>query len=157
MEFGNDNNTIDTDDSTATQPTIINYTGYIKGGGFYNKYDAGFKWDNVKFISDKTVDQELIHFRGEDAYTTGAKHILSDVCFKDNSVTLSDATTFSDTNSKDATANTAYAYFVTNVGTTGLDATSRGFINLDSTSCAGATEANIWKGKAGSNDPLETF
>ncbi|WP_345969679.1 hypothetical protein WCX72_10185 [Sulfurimonas sp. HSL1-6] len=156
MEFGNDNNTITTDDTNATQPDIINYTAYIKGGGFYNKYDAGFKWDNVKFVSDKTVDTAMVFFRGEDAYLTGAKHISSDVCFKDTSVALTDATTYSDTNSKDATANTAYAYFVTNVGTTGLAAIDAAYLNVDdNVSCLGVTEANVWKGKAGTNDPLE--
>jgi hypothetical protein len=152
MEFGNDNNTIMTDDSNATQPTIINYTAYVKGGGFYNKYDAGFKWDNVKFISDKTVDTELVFFRGTDSYDTGAKHVDGDVCFYDTNVSLTDATTYADVNSKDPVdVKTAYDYFVTDAAYLGA-----GTLNVDDdTSCAGATEADIWKGTAGSNDPLE--
>ncbi len=156
MEFGNDNNTITTDDTNATQPVITNYTAYIKGGGFYNKYDAGFKWSNVKFISDKSVDTEQVHFRGTDAYDTGAKHVDGDVCFKDTALALTDATTYSDLNSKPDTnpvgENTAYDFFVTNTLYTGA-----GTLNVDDDiTCAGATETAIWKGKAGSNDPLET-
>jgi len=154
MEFGNDHNTITTDDTNATQPTITNYTAYIKGGGFYNKYDAGFKWDNVQFKSSKTADVAQIHFRGEDSYTTGAKHVNGAVCFKDNNVTLTSTTTYSDLNSKDTTTNTAYAYFVTNSAYTNGGS---GSLNIDdTTACTGATEANIWKGTAGSNVALET-
>ena len=100
MEFGNDENTITTDDSTATQPNVINYTCYVKGGGFYNKNDAGFKWNNVKFISDKTAAYELAHFRSADAYTTGAKHLLGDVSFYDSNVVLTQENTYSKKNSK---------------------------------------------------------
>jgi len=100
MEFGNDSNTIVTDDTNATQPNVENYTCYVKGGGFYNKNDAGFKWNNVKFISDKATDYELVHFRSADAYTTGAKHILGPVSFYDSNVTLSQDNTYSKKNSK---------------------------------------------------------
>jgi hypothetical protein len=84
------------------------------------------------------------------------------VCFYNSTAALGNAT-FSNSNSKDTTTDTPLAYFVTNVvgaggNDTGLDATSAAFINLDdNSSCDGATEANIWKGSAGSNDPLETF
>ncbi len=153
MEFGNDNNTITTDDTNATQPTIINYTGYIKGGGFYNKYDAGFKWDNVKFVSEKTVDFEQVHFRGEDSYDTGAKHANGPVTFIDNNVTLAADNTYSASNSKaPKDSKTAKDYFVT-------DNMLDGIANVvyDDNSVIGATEANIWKGKAGSNDALEDY
>ncbi len=150
MEFGNDNNTITTDDSNATQPTIENFTAYVKGGGFYNKYDAGFKWNNVKFISDKTEDFELVHFRGTDSYDSDGKHIDGDVCFQDSAVTLTAENTYSKENSKDPKdQKTAYQYFVTDQKQQGS-----GVIHYD-TSCTGANEANIWKGKAGSNEPLE--
>ena len=158
MEFGNDENTITTDDTNATQPTIKNFTAYVKGGGFYNKFDAGFKWDNVKFISDKTTDFELLHFRGTDSYDSDAKHILSDVCLKDTAVTLTEDNAFSKSNSKEPkTEKTAYQFFVTDAATTWKShADSLGIFRYDDdTSCAGANEANIWKGKAGSNDPLE--
>ena len=152
MEFGNDENTIVTDDTNATQPTIINYTGYIKGGGFYNKYDAGFKWSNVKFVSDKTSSQELVHFRGVDSYTTGAKHIDGDLCFKDTAVTLTEDNTYSKKNSKDPkTEKTAYDFFVADKKYEGS-----GVIYLDdSTSCSGVDEATVWKGTAGSYTALE--
>ena len=159
MEFGNDHNTIVTDDTNATQPTIINYTGYIKGGGFYNKFDAGFKWENITFVSDKTADTEMIHFRGTDSYTTGAKHVNGAVCFKDNAETLTDALTYSNANSKPDTnpagQNTAFDYFVTNKATTLPGMT--GSLNIDDTSaCDDSFKTSVWKGKAGSNDPLET-
>lgn len=153
MEFGNDHNTITTDDSNATQPTIKNFTAYVKGGGFYNKYDAGFKWDNVKFISDKATDYELVHFRGTDSYDSDAKHVDGDVCFKDTQVTLTQDNTFSKANSKDPkTEKTAYDFFIANQAYQG-----QGQFHYDNTaSCAGADIASIWKGKAGSNTPLET-
>lgn len=152
MEFGNDHNTITTDDSNCTQPTIINYTAYVKGGGFYNKFDAGFKWTNVKFVSDKKEDIAQVHFRGEDSYTTGGKHIDGDVCFKDTAVALTEDTVYSKSNSKEPkTTNTAYDYFAS--GTKQYLGT--GTIKVDDDSCTGADEATIWKGKAGSNDPLE--
>ena len=153
MEFGNDHNTIVTDDTNATQPTIENFTAYVKGGGFYNKFDAGFKWKNVKFISDKAADYELVHFRGTDSYDTGAKHVLGDVCFKDTVVTLDEANTYSKSNSKEPKdQKTAYDYFVAD---NKLDIVAGGLHYDDTASCAGVNEANIWKGKAGSNDPLE--
>ena len=151
MEFGNDHNTILTDDSNATQPIIKNYTGYIKGGGFYNKFDAGFKWNNVKFVSAKDKDMAMIHFRGTDSYDTGAKHVDGDVCFKDTALTLTDDNTYSKSNSKaPKDSKTAYDYFVANKLYQGS-----GALLVDDSSCAGADEATIWKGKAGSNDALE--
>jgi len=162
MEFGNDGDTITTDKTNATMPFIKNYTAYIKGGGISNKYDAGFKWDNVMFISDKTVDTEQIDFRGEDSYTSDAKEIISNVCFFDTAMTLENNTTFSLTNAKDTSDKTAYNYFVTNVfgaggDDTGLDATSASYLKVNDNSCTGVTEANIWKGHAGDNAPLEAF
>lgn len=152
MEFGNDHNTIVTDDSNCTQPTMINYTGYIKGGGFYNKFDAGFKWNNVKFVSAKTVDEQQVHFRGTDSYDTGGKHIDGPVCFKDTALTLTDDTVYSKFNSKEPkTVKTAYDFFTTPGKLLG-DPTQ---IKVDDDSCTGADEASIWKGKAGSNDALE--
>ncbi len=154
MEFGNDNNTIVTDDSNATQPTMINYTAYIKGGGISLKYDAGVNVNNVKFISDKATDTEQVFYRGEDVYDTNATNIVGDICFKDTSVALTEALTYSATNSKDSsTTKTAFTAWA--AGTRALHSVT-GAINLNSAACTGATEANIWKGKAGSNDPLES-
>ena len=155
MEFGNDNNTIVTDDSNATQPTMINYTAYIKGGGISLKNDAGLKADNVKFISDKSTDTQQVFYRSEDVVDTHAVHIDGNICFKDTAVTLADdATTYSDVNSKDAsTTKTALTDWST---TPGLIMGVSGVINLDNSgACTGATETTIWKGKAGSTDPLE--
>ena len=151
MEFGNDHNTIVTDDSNATQPTIINYTGYIKGGGISIKDDAGLKLTNVKFISDKTKDQQLVFYRSADVVDTHAMHVNGDLCFKDTAMTLTaDAVTYSDKNSKDNSNKTALYDWVTNPGVSGLDK-----VHVNDDSCAGVDEASIWKGKAGSNDPLE--
>ncbi len=152
MEFGNDHNTIVTDDSNATQPIMINYTGYIKGGGFYNKNDAGFKWNNVKFVSAKTADEQMVHFRSTDAYDTGAKHIDGPVCFKDTALVLTDDTVYSKHNSKaPKDVKTAYDFFTTPGKLMGDPSQ----IKVDDDSCAGVNEAAVWKGKAGSNDPLE--
>ena len=155
MEFGNDHNTIVTGDTNATQPVMSNYTAYVKGGGLSLKYDAGVKLTNVKFVSAKATDTQQVFYRGEDVVDTHAVHVNGDLCFKDTAVTLaSDNTTFSDTNSKDAsTTKNALTDWVTN---SGIQMGTSGVINVDSSACAGATEASIWKGKAGSNDPLES-
>jgi hypothetical protein len=147
MEFGNDNNTIVTDDTNATKPHMVNYTGYIKGGGFYTKNDAGATMDNVKFISAKTTDVELMHFRSSDAFYTDAINLVADLCLNNTDATK----LYTTVNSKDTnTSESANAYYT---DVTKID--MGGFSIQTDTSCAGADEANIWKGKAGSNDPLE--
>ncbi len=159
MEFGNDNNTITTDDSNATQPKMVNYTAYVKGGGISLKYDAGLIADNVKFVSDKATDTQQVFYRGEDVVNTHAVHVDGCISFKDTSVTLAeDNTTFSDVNSKDAsTTKTALTDWVTDRGTaTGIQLGTSASINVDSSACTGADEATIWKGKAGTNDALES-
>lgn len=155
MEFGNDNNTIATDDSNATQPTMINYTAYIKGGGISIKNDAGLIADNVKFVSAKTVDIEQVDHRTTDAYDTNAIHVKGgDLCFKDTATALTIDTVYAATNAKDAdTAKTANTYWNTD---SKVDVVAPAQILVDDDSCTGADEATIWKGKAGSNDPLET-
>jgi hypothetical protein len=154
MEFGNDHNTIVTTDANATQPHMINYTAYVKGGGLSLKYDAGATLDNVKFVSAKTVDTEQVFFRGEDVYDTNATNIAGDVCFKDTAATLTETLAYSSTNSKDSSA-TKNAFTAWAAATRNLHSVT-GTINLDDdTTCTGATEANIWKGTAGSNDALE--
>ncbi len=156
MEFGNDHNTIVTDDATATQPNMINYTAYVKGGGISIKDDAGAKLTNVKFISEKTKDEQQVFYRSSDVVDTHAMHVNGALCFKDSALTLaSDNTTYSDKNSKDSSDKTALYDWVTNPG---VQMGANGAIHLDDdTSCAGATEANVWKGKAGSMDPLEDY
>jgi len=156
MEFGNDNNTIDTDDSTATQPIIENYTAYIKGGGISLKYDAGLKATNVKFISDKAADTQQVFYRGADVVTTAAVHVDGCISFYDSAVNLADDnTTYSATNSKDSNT-TANALTDWETATRAIHISDDTLVHVnDQTSCAGVTEANIWKGKAGSNDPLE--
>ena len=154
MEFGNDHNTIATTDATATQPNMINYTAYIKGGGISIKDDAGAILTNVKFISDKTADTQQVFYRSSDVVDTHAMHVDGDLCFKDTAVTLAeDASTYSDSNSKDSSNKTAlYDWVGANAG---VQIGQSGSVNVDSVACAGADEANIWKGKAGSNAPLE--
>ena len=156
MEFGNDHNTIVTDDATATQPNMINYTAYIKGGGISIKDDAGAKLTNVKFISEKTTDEQQVFYRSSDVVDTHAMHVDGALCFKDNALTLaSDNTTYSDKNSKDSSDKTALYDWVTN---SGVQMGQSGSINVDnSDACTGVNEANIWKGKAGSMDPLEDY
>jgi len=156
MEFGNDHNTIVTDDTNATQPIMINYTAYVKGGGISLKDDAGLRLSNVKFISAKTVDTQQVFYRSADVVDTNAVHVDGDVCFKDTVTTLADNnTTYSDTNSKDAsTTKTALTDWQTSSRHIHMGAS--GTVNVDNnTTCAGVNEAIIWKGTAGSNVALE--
>ncbi len=151
MEFGNDENLITTSKKDATLPKVSNLTAYIKGGGLYNKYDAGFRLKNIKIISDKAKNNEMVYFRGKDSYTTGAKYIDGDVCFLNTELEeLELEDVFSKKNSKKPTKNyTAYDYFVKNKKKLG-----KGDF-LTQNSCVGANERKIWKGKKGSFKALE--
>ncbi len=159
MEFGNDHNTIDTTDANATKPIIVNYTAHILGGGISIKNDAGLSLTNVQFISDKATDTEQVFYRTTDVIATAAMNVDGAVCFKDNNVTLTDALTYSAVNGK-ADSNgvknvdTAFDDWTFTANST-LTLASAGSIQVDSTTCTGVVEANIWKGKAGTNDPLE--
>jgi len=150
MEFGNDENLIKTDASNATLPTIKNLTAYIKGGGLYNKYDSGFRLKNVKIISEKKKDNEMLHFRGKDSYTTGAKYLDSDVCLYNKKTHQKIQELLSKKNSKSPKNHyTAYDYFLTadkNIG--------RGEFIVDR-NCKGTNEKHIWKGKAGSFNTVD--
>jgi hypothetical protein len=160
-ETGNDGDTISTDDSNATQTHIVNMTAHIRGGGISMKYDAGMIFDNVQFISDRnlSVGPAQVVYRGPDVVKTHAMHVDGQICFKDNNLTLNDDLTFSKKNTKIAsTTENAFTDWVTNVGTaTGVQLGASGSINVDSTACTGVDETAIWKGKAGSNDPVETY
>ncbi|MBN2817261.1 MAG: hypothetical protein JXQ67_11305 [Campylobacterales bacterium] len=112
MEFGNDENLIVTDFSNATLPTIKNLTAYVKGGGIYNKYDAGFRLENVEIISEKEKENELLFFRGKDSYDTGAKFLDGDVCFYNSTASKTLDEFFAKTNAKKPKeAFSAYEYF----------------------------------------------
>ena len=151
MEFGNDENLIQTDIRTATLPTIKNLTAYIKGGGIYNKYDAGFRLSNVKIISDKKKNYEMIHFRGKDSYITGAKFFDGNVCLYDRAVPLKLEQLISKTNSKKPkNFYTAYDYFIKKYLVQG-----DGKIVSSKKCTTGVNEKIIWKGKRDSNKPLE--
>ena len=159
METGNDGDTINTNDSNATQTHIVNYTGHIKGGGISMKYDAGMILDNVKFISDKNSSVAQVVYRGPDVVNTHAMHVNGAICFDDTKNTLTNDLTFSKKNTKiqDATKN-AFTDWVTNKGkANGIMMGASGSVNVDSTACTGADETKIWKGKAGSMDPIETY
>ena len=161
METGNDGDTISTDDSNATQTHIVNYTGHIKGGGISMKYDAGMILDNVQFISDRnsSVSDAQVVYRGPDVVNTHAMHVNGAICFDDTKNTLTDNLTYSKKNTKiqDAAKN-AFTDWVTNRGKAdGIMMGASGSINVDSTACTGVDETKIWKGKAGSMDPIETY
>jgi len=150
MEFGNDENIITTNHKNTTLPSISNLTAYIKGGGIYNKFDAGFRLKNIKILSDKKKDYEMVYFRGEDSYSTGAKYLDGNVCFNNTAVALKSDAFFSKKNSKEPkNSHTAYDFFVKN------DQQSGKGQFLTTSSCAGADEKTIWKGKKGSFEPLE--
>ncbi|MDQ7069104.1 MAG: hypothetical protein Q9M40_14705 [Sulfurimonas sp.] len=81
----------------------------------YNKYDAGFKLSNIKIVSKKKKDYEMLHFRGKDSYTTGAKYLEGDVCFEYAEKSLKVKDFISKKNSKKPKDNfTAYNYFMIN-------------------------------------------
>lgn len=142
MEFGNDENLIITDERDATLPRIKNLTAYIEGGAIYNKYDAGFELSNIKIVSKKRKDYEMIHFRGKDSYTTGAKSLLGDVCFSYKEKHLEVKDFFSKTNSKEPKKSySAYDFFITK------QYKFRDGKFLTKEQCRnGVNENNIWKG-----------
>ncbi|MEA1892845.1 MAG: hypothetical protein U9N33_09045 [Campylobacterota bacterium] len=151
MEFGNDKNLITTNQKDATLPHISNLTAYIEGGGIYNKYDAGFRLSNVKIMSDKSQNNEMVYFRGKDSYTTGAKYIDGDVCFVNSQQKVKLNDIFSKKNSKAPKKDyTAYNYFVKNHKYSG-----KGKLFTKNT-CLGADEKSIWKGRKGSYVALES-
>ncbi|WP_297443973.1 hypothetical protein [Sulfurimonas sp.] len=150
MEFGNDENLIKTGEKTATLPTIKNLTAYIKGGGIYNKYDAGFRLKNVKILSEKKENCEMVHFRGKDSYTTGAKFLDGDLCLYDKAKPLKIKELFSKKNSKTPKKSyTAYDFFIKNNLVKG-----NGKIISCKDQYKGVNEKVVWKGKRGSNEPL---
>lgn len=151
MEFGNDENLIKTDKTNATLPKISNLSAYIKGGGIYNKYDAGFNLSNIKLISEKTKSKELIHFRGKDSYESGAKLLTSDVCLYNTKSTMKLDDFFSRQNSKEPKKSfTAYDYFLKEKNKEG-----KGEFVV-SKNCKGVDEKRVWKGVASSYQaPIE--
>ena len=142
MEFGNDENLIVTDARNTTLPRVKNLTAYIEGGGLYNKYDAGFKLSNIKIVSKKSKEYEMIHFRGKDTYITGAKYILGDVCFSYQEKDLQARDFFSKKNSKKPkNSYTAYNFFIINHHQIG-----NGKISTKKQCTNGVDESSIWRG-----------
>jgi len=158
FETGNDENTLTVGNSDATQPIYENVTGVVKGAGIYMKNDAGIQLNNIVLTSAKAYDDtnasedvsQLVTYRTADVVTTNAMHAAS-VCMN---LTTTNSTNpveyFYNMNTKDtSTTQTAYTDWTTN---TALNSS----YTLGSTSgCTGATIASVWKGKAGSNEPLE--
>lgn len=142
MEFGNDENLITTTAKNATLPFVENLTAYVNGGGIYNKYDAGWRLKNVKIVSEKSKDQEMLYFRGKDSYTTGAKFLDGDLCFYNTKHSLRLEDFFAKTNSKQSKRSyTPYDYFF-------LDNKAYGKGKfLASNSCPGVDETTIFKGE----------
>ena len=142
LEFGNDEDLITTDTTNATLPSIKNLTAYIKGGGVYNKYDAGFRLSNVKFISQKTKETQLLYFRGKDSYATGAKYLDSDVCFSNKNTSNALENFIAKQNNKNPkNSYTAFDYFVNQKKYKGNGAI------LLSKNCKGVNEKRIFKGE----------
>jgi len=151
MEFGNDENLIKTDVKTATLPIIKNLTAYIKGGGIYNKYDAGFRLSNVKIISEKKHNYEMIYFRGKDSYTTGAKFLDGNLYLYNKALPVKVEQLLSKKNSKaPKNSYTAYDFFIKKHLIQG-----NGKIISSAKSYEGVNEKMVWKGKRDSNEPLE--
>ncbi len=141
MEIGNDEDLIQTDARTATLPKISNFTGYVKGGGIYNKYDAGFKLDNIKLVSKKSKNNEMVYFRGKDSYTTGAKYLEGDVCLYNSSEKKAIDSFLAQENSKSPKKQyTPYNYFIKDHHDFGKGK----FLAL--LKCKGVNERKVWKG-----------
>ncbi|MFT7860772.1 MAG: hypothetical protein ABXS93_07530 [Sulfurimonas sp.] len=141
MEFGNDENLITTTAKDATLPSVKNLTAYVKGGGLYNKYDAGWRLKNIKIISEKSKDWEMLYFRGDDSYTTAAKFLDGDVCFYNTKKSLRLEEFFAKTNSKRSKKSyTPYDYFFKDHKKQG-----KGRF-LVSKRCKGVDEKTIFKG-----------
>jgi len=149
IETGNDTAFTSTvvDDTNATQPVITDFTAVVVGGGISMKYDAGLRITNAVFTSTKTVDQQMVDYRGANVMATNAMHALS-TCFKNGVVAPVASDYYSDVNVKDASTDTALLDWTTNTELTSS-------LIDDNTSCAGADIPNIWKGTAGSNAELE--
>lgn len=145
MEFGNDENLIITNESNATLPSIKNFTAYIKGGGIYNKYDAGFRLNNVKILSQKKSDNEMVYFRGKDSYTTGSKYLEGDTCLYNQKTNQSLEELFSKNNAKNPkNIFSAYDYFIKEKKKSG-----RGEF-FSAQNCKGVDETKVWKGQISS-------
>jgi hypothetical protein len=155
METGNDKILINNSDD-ITKTHVINGTFYAVGGGLYMKNDAGMTFDNVKVVLDNTVTptQAIVEHRTQDVYDTNKMFAVNTgICLKN----LQDNTAlYATTNSKDE-GKTAFDFWSTDMMVQDASNTP-GNLNVhedDETTCAGADEATVWKGKAGSYDPLE--
>ena len=157
METGNDKDLIVTD-GPITQTHVVNGTFYGVAGGISMKNDAGMTFENVKVVLDNnvTTTQEVVVNRTVDAYETDAMYAVgTGLCLKN----MQDATAlYAAANAKDAsTTETAYTFW--HDGQMVQDDTNTaGNLNVhedDDTTCGGVDETAIWKGKKGSNDPLE--
>jgi len=141
IEVGNDENLITTNEKNATLPTIENLSAYIKGGGIYNKYDAGWRLKNIKIISQKSRELEMLVFRGADSYTTGAKFLDGELCFHNSKKSIELENIFSNHNVKgEQKHRTAYEYFIQKKKAQG---SGRFMISDD---CKGVDETDIWTG-----------
>ncbi|MBN2895090.1 MAG: hypothetical protein JXK05_04250 [Campylobacterales bacterium] len=143
MEFGNDSDHIATEETNATLPTIRNLTAFVKGGGIYNKYDAGFRLQNVALYSEKKEAREMIYFRGKDTYTTEAKYLDAEICLHHPEVAQLEALFSTQNSQKPTDAFTAFDYFIKE-----RKAMGKGRFVLGN-GCIGGDEERIWKGQAG--------
>lgn len=148
MEFGNDADLIATDETNATLPTIRNLTAYIKGGGIYNKYDAGFRLQDVALYSEKKEAREMVYFRGKDTYTTGAKYLDSPICLHHPDVAQPEQLFSTQNSQRPIDAYSAYDYFFKE-----YKAMGKGKFVLGK-GCEGADGKSIWKGQVGSFEAL---
>ena len=148
IETGNDNNVIE-NDTDITSTKVVNGTFKAVGGGIYMKNDAGMTFSNVKIVlnNEVTPDQAIITHRTEDVNNINKMFATSTgICLVNQQQPTA---LYATSNPKDETTATAAAFWPTNV----QDAAN--VHENDDTTCSGADEAMIWKGKAGSNDPLE--
>ena len=151
----------------ATMPTFTNVTVEAVGGAIYLKNDAGAIFDNVTVISKTVQDstqtatagQAIVTHRTTDTVDdlsgspygvqvlSGGLELINEVVATDiyATSTAKDAASGGDTTNADHTKDYWEAIPGVTVDTTLL-------FHSDDASVTGATIANIWKGKAGSND-----
>ncbi|OIP55827.1 MAG: hypothetical protein AUK54_03285 [Helicobacteraceae bacterium CG2_30_36_10] len=150
LEMGNDTNQDHAHFERVTKPTITKLTAEVTGSGIYMKNDAGLVLSNAKFTSAKSVDDntsQLVTYRTSDVMVVDDMNVSG--VTMDHGIDGGDAATyFSKNNSKDTnTTHNAYEDWTTNVNI-------KNDVTINNTSATGATIADIWKGKAGSNDAL---
>lgn len=153
----------------ATMATYKNVTIEAVGGAIYLKNDAGGIFDNVSVISKDVQDssqtatsgQAVVTHRTTDTVddlsgspygvqivtTNGGLELINEVVATDIYATRTAKDDASGGNTTNASHTKDYWH-----GISGITVDTTGLFESDNAAVTGATIANVWKGKAGSND-----